>query len=692
LFLLVADGAGPGGLLAGAILVASKLSLFLAELKRRKVTRVAVVYALVGIGVVEAAQLLFDAFELPHWAFQLVAFLVILGYPVALVLAWALEVTPQGIQRTPDLTADQLVSHAPQRWSPSRRALAGASLVVVLALGYFAFFRGVEEPSAYSRVVVGVFRNATGDPDMDPVGQMAGQFITQGLQRTGTVQVVPWETALSSSLFVQDEVAARNIQNPVLALAAETGAGIVVSGSYYLEGGDLLIQADVTDPLGRRTFNPIEPVRGPGDSPSEVVLELERRVMGLLALHLDERLATAAGLMGDPPVFEAYEAFNAGLERFINRQWQTSLPHFRRALELDSTWVQPILYLALAHINLGDYSDVDSLLHLMGSHGSDLTAYQEAWKENLQAHLKGDREAALIAGRRGSEIAPGSKLVFKTSIEALRTNRPQEAVDALLSLDPDRGAMRGWMPYWYMLARAYHRLGDDISALEAARSCFERCPAWEVESYVDCRREGVMALAALGRLEELKVLLEEILQVSAAGFGRAALGAIETMKGRRNEAGAVELLSFVLPRVDNALAETDWTDPSTETPVVVLRLLFVAGRIEEARAQFDQVVNARDLIRARAFRGFIAASTGDTTQAMEDLSALEEWSGPYLDGSPLYWQASITGALGDRDRALELIRQAHSEGLPITDLEGPPTELAFFRDYGPFLEFMRPKG
>ena len=121
-------------------------------------------------------------------------------------------------------------------------------------------------------------------------------------------------------------------------------------------------------------------------------------------------------------------------------------------------------------------------------------------------------------------------------------------------------------------------------------------------------------------------------------------------------------------------------------------LYATGGRREEARAQLDQVIHARDLKNTRAFRGFVAASTGDTTQAREDLSAVEEWSGPYLHGLPLYWQASITGALGDLDRAMELLRQAHSEGLRITDLEGPPTEMGFFMGYGPFLEFMRPRG
>lgn len=72
-----------------------KFRSFLAELKRRKVTRVALVYLLVGIGVIEGAQLLFDAFEIPRLAWQIVVFLTVLGLPVALVLAWAYEVRPE---------------------------------------------------------------------------------------------------------------------------------------------------------------------------------------------------------------------------------------------------------------------------------------------------------------------------------------------------------------------------------------------------------------------------------------------------------------------------------------------------------------------------------------------------------------------------------------------------------------------
>ena len=72
----------------------------LQELKRRKVYRVGVTYAVVGFLVIQAASLIFPALAIPGWAYSLVVVLALLGFPVALVLAWAFEVTPEGIQRT----------------------------------------------------------------------------------------------------------------------------------------------------------------------------------------------------------------------------------------------------------------------------------------------------------------------------------------------------------------------------------------------------------------------------------------------------------------------------------------------------------------------------------------------------------------------------------------------------------------
>ena len=71
-----------------------------AELKRRNVVRVAAAYAVVGWLLVQIADTLFPALQLPEWTVTFVAGLVILGFPMALILSWAYELTPDGMERT----------------------------------------------------------------------------------------------------------------------------------------------------------------------------------------------------------------------------------------------------------------------------------------------------------------------------------------------------------------------------------------------------------------------------------------------------------------------------------------------------------------------------------------------------------------------------------------------------------------
>jgi hypothetical protein len=83
---------------------------FLAELRRRNVFKVAVAYAIVGWLLVQVAAIFSPALLLPEWAVSLVAFLVILGFPVALILTWAYELTPQGIKKTRHVPLEESVT------------------------------------------------------------------------------------------------------------------------------------------------------------------------------------------------------------------------------------------------------------------------------------------------------------------------------------------------------------------------------------------------------------------------------------------------------------------------------------------------------------------------------------------------------------------------------------------------------
>src|SRR5436305_6608349 len=73
---------------------------FFGELKRRNVYKVAVAYAVVSWLLIQVATQVFPFFEIPNWAVRLVLLLVVVGFPIALVIAWAFELTPEGLKRT----------------------------------------------------------------------------------------------------------------------------------------------------------------------------------------------------------------------------------------------------------------------------------------------------------------------------------------------------------------------------------------------------------------------------------------------------------------------------------------------------------------------------------------------------------------------------------------------------------------
>lgn len=134
---------------------------FLAELRRRHVFRVAAWYAVVSWLVIQVATQTFPSLQLPEWAPRLVIVLCLLGFPVALVLAWAYEFTPEGLRpTTPASTAEPTHHwHGPSLWF----AVAGGVLLGVSAVhGWRAF---VESAPGELGIAVMPFENLSPDPN-----------------------------------------------------------------------------------------------------------------------------------------------------------------------------------------------------------------------------------------------------------------------------------------------------------------------------------------------------------------------------------------------------------------------------------------------------------------------------------------------------------------------------------------------
>ena len=151
---------------------------FFAELKRRNVYKVAIAYAIVAWLLMQIASQIFPFFEIPNWAVRLVVLLLIIGFPIALVLAWAFELTPEGIKRTEDV---DLSKSTTRRSSYKLLRITAVVAIVAVALfvgGRFNLFHSKPSPTtgvaSDKSIAVLPFENLSGDPN--------NAYFTEGIQ------------------------------------------------------------------------------------------------------------------------------------------------------------------------------------------------------------------------------------------------------------------------------------------------------------------------------------------------------------------------------------------------------------------------------------------------------------------------------------------------------------------------------
>jgi TolB-like protein len=146
-----------------------------AELKRRNVYKVAIAYAVVAWLLMQIATQVFPFLEIPNWAIRLVIMLIVIGFPIALVIAWAFELTPEGLKRTE--SADEL----PKKSAGNRVWLYVVVVAGAISVGLFFFGRytatskqsGLTEVPAKSIAVL-PFENLSGNPE--------NAYFTDGIQ------------------------------------------------------------------------------------------------------------------------------------------------------------------------------------------------------------------------------------------------------------------------------------------------------------------------------------------------------------------------------------------------------------------------------------------------------------------------------------------------------------------------------
>ena len=310
------------------------MSPFFSELKRRNVYKVAVAYAVVAWLLIQIATATFPVLEIPTWATKLVIAVVVLGFPLALVFAWAFELTPEGIKRTEDVAPNGSITRR-----TGRKLMAIVAVVGVIAAGLLAFqlSRPARETKA-DRVASA----SAAIPDKS-IAVLPFESLSEDKANayfaTGVQDEILTRLAKVSELKVISRTSTQQYQSKpgnLREIAQQLGVAHIVEGSVQRSADSVrvnvqLIKAETDAHLWAETYD-----RKLAEI-FEVQSDIALRIASALEAKLTGRERREIGAIPTTNQ-QAYEAYLRGValdSAQTEEETEESLASFRRAVELD---------------------------------------------------------------------------------------------------------------------------------------------------------------------------------------------------------------------------------------------------------------------------------------------------------------------------------------------------------------------
>ena len=328
------------------------LKNFFVELRRRNVYRVGAAYAVVSWLLIQIATQVFPFFEIPNWATRMVIIFLLLGFPVALVLAWAYELTPEGLQR-----ADEVDPKLPARRGAGRTlnfVIIGV-LVAVIAIMAWQHYR----PARSSRAGDAPERSIAILPFVDLSQARDQEYFTDGI----TEQIID-SLARVHGLFVVARTTAFSFKNKnmdIRDIGRQLGVSHVLEGSVRHGPGKVRIAAQLIDVangfhLWSETYDSTE------QDLFSLQSDVARKVASALKieLHLAETTQLAKPLTLNPEAYDSYLRGRYLLEKRTVDSIQKGRALFEEAVAKDPRFALGHAGIADSYILLGKLGAITS--------------------------------------------------------------------------------------------------------------------------------------------------------------------------------------------------------------------------------------------------------------------------------------------------------------------------------------------
>jgi adenylate cyclase len=471
----------------------SKVSRFLGELRRRKVFGVAVAYALIGVALIEAADLILPRLALPDWTVTLVVVLLLMGFPVALLLSWAFRVIPEDPMRDGAATSGRRSVEggtvAEDRVKPARD-----SDVLTLPKG--------------PAIAVLPFHNLSGNQEDEFFTDGITEDIITGLTRFTNLFVI---ARSSTARFKGERVDVREV-------GRELGVSHALQGGIRRSADHLRVNAELVDAsTGAHLWaERYDRDLTPGDI-FQVQDDITNRVVATLAGA--EGVLTRSGAMkARAKPTDSLDAYEAVLRTFSYWDRQNPAEHLEvrqaleRALDLDPEYAPgwaclSIFYLDEYRVGFNPRPEPLDRALKAARRATELDpAGHHSQHALAQVHFyRREREAFLLAAQKAVRLNPNDCTVV--AMMGLLTAYAGEW-EAGIALLEKAMALNPYHPGWYYLPLAFHRYRerDYEGALKEALKV-------DMPGYWPNHMTLAAVYGQLGRWEEAGAALERVLQL-----------------------------------------------------------------------------------------------------------------------------------------------------------------------------------
>ena len=324
----------------------SLLSRTIADLRRRRVFRVAAGYAVIAWFVIEVADVILPALRLPDWTLTAVVVTAMAGFPAALLLGWLFDLTPRGLVRTEPAAADaQAIRRA------ARRGIDVIVIAVLLAvIGYLVYDRGLfGEAQPERSIAVLPFEDISANGDNEYFSDGISEELLNSL-----VGIEGLRVAARTSSF-----AFKGRDEDVRSIAEKLNVRTVLAGSVRRDGDRVRITATLID-AGNGFHLWSESYDRRLDNIFEIQAEIARAIVEELRLELIGDAPRMAGGAGDVDI-RAYDLYLAGRHHWHQRTPESlarALELFQEAVQVDETFALAYTGLADTYLLLDGYGDL----------------------------------------------------------------------------------------------------------------------------------------------------------------------------------------------------------------------------------------------------------------------------------------------------------------------------------------------